>query len=213
MTGRLEAQSSVSKGFVAALIIFVLIMVACVGYLKPELTRYRQMTAAARDTAVSLHVQMKDISAREARDVVERRKFEELEKVGFLGQQNRLQAARLLEKLRIQYRVSGLEYQIEPVQTLSVLRQPENSGVMMSVSKISLSMRGFLDGDLRDFAMAVKRSFPGHITLTAMEMTKLTQLDNELLVKISRGGGTELVGGTVEMQWQVARPAKDDAGL
>lgn len=213
MTGRLEARSSVSKGFVAALVIFALIMVACVGYLRPELTRQKQMTAATRDAAISLNVQMNNISARKARDDAERREFETLERVGFLGQQNRLEAARLLEKLRIQHRISGLEYQIEPVQMLSILRQPENEGVIMSVSKISLSMRGFLDGDLRDFTMAVKRGLPGHITLTAMEMTKLTPLDNELLVEISRGGGTELVGGTAEMQWQVARPAKNDAGL
>ncbi len=213
MTDRMAAQSSLMQGFVAALVVFILIMGACFGYLQPELTSYQQMTAAALDAAVSVNAQMNDIAARRARDDADRRQFEMLEKDGFLGGQSRLNAARILEILRVKHRISGLEYQIEPVQILSVPGQDENKGVAMSSSKISLSMRGFLDNDLRDFTAAVKRSLPGHVTVTAIEMVKLTPLSNELLANISRGGGGELVSGTVELQWQVVHPTKESAGL
>lgn len=213
MTGHITGKSPVRRVFILLLIIFVLIISACVFYLLPELASNRRMTAAADDAATGINAQMNDIAAREARQQADRSKFEMLEKEGFLGPQNRLDAARILEKLRVQHRIAGLEYQIEPVQALSILRQPENTGVVMSISKITLSLRGFLDGDLHDFIEALKRGLPGHVTVTGMEMEKTAPLSDELLADISRGGGSGLVRGAVELQWQVAQPAYENPGL
>ena len=189
MTGNTAAQSSVMQGFAAATVIFALIMWACVGYLRPELANYRQMTNAALDATVSINAQINDLAARKARDDADRREFQMLEKDGFLGEQNRLNAARILERLRVQHRIAGLEYQIDAVDKVTIPGQPENTGVMSS-SKISLNMRGFLDSDMRDFTTAIQRGLPGHVSHRQIEIVKLDPPANDLLALISRGGGT-----------------------
>ena len=205
MTGNTAAQSSLMQGFAAATVIFALIMWVCFGYLRPELANYRQMTNAALDAAVSINAQINDLAARKARDDADRREFQMLEKDGFLGEQNRLNAARILERLRVQHRISGLEYQIGAVDKVTIPGHPENTGIVMSSSKISLNMR--------DFTTAIQRGLPGHVTVTEIEIVKLASPGNDLLALISRGGGTELVSATVELQWQAVQPAKEAAGI
>ncbi|HEX4890149.1 MAG TPA: hypothetical protein VFW37_07255, partial [Alphaproteobacteria bacterium] len=140
-------------------------MTACAGYLQPMLEDTRQVTLSARDAIAGLNVQISDLAARRAREEVERRNFVKLEKDGFLGEQNRLNAARILEQLRIRHRIADLEYQIDAVETIPVLRQADGAGVMLSSSEISLTLNGFLDIDARDFSNAVRHSMPGHISL------------------------------------------------
>lgn len=212
MTGDSSAQSSVTQGFIGALVIFLLIMAACFGYLKPALVTTRQMTAAANDAVITINVQMNDINAHKARDAEDRGKFEALKKQGFVGPQDRLNAARILESLRVKHRISGLEYQIDPVETLSLLRQPENTGEMISVSEISMSMLGFTDGDIRDFINAVARDLPGHVSITEVELEKLSAPDDALLAQIRSGGGKELVRGSLKLLWQAVHINQEDSG-
>lgn len=213
MTGPGTAQSNVPVKFVAALAIFVLISGGCFGYLQPDLDNIRQMTAAANDAAISLQVNINDLGAREARDTVDRNKFAGLEKTGFMGPQNRLHAARILEALRVKHRISGLEYQIDPVEVTSVVKQPANTTERISVSKISMSMRGFRDSDLHKFTAAVKSGLPGYVTVTEVEMEKLLSPDNALLLQIRNGGGRELVRGSVQLLWQAVHLSPQDDGL
>ncbi|MEQ1887781.1 MAG: hypothetical protein ABL951_01220 [Alphaproteobacteria bacterium] len=213
MTDRDSAQAALTRRFMGALAFFALIMAACFGYLAPELENIRQMTAAANDSAASVTIQLNDISARKVRDAADRNLFYALEKDGFVGDQNRLNAARILEKLRVRHHISGLEYQIDPVETISILRQPENTGEKMSVSKISLGMRGFLDRDLRDFTAAVKRGLPGYLTITDIEMEKLETPSDELLMQIGAGKGTELLKGSVQFLWQAVQINPQEDGL
>ena len=101
--------------------------------------------------AVSINVQINDLAARKARDDADHRAFESLEKDGFLGEQNRLNAARILKRLHVRRRIASLEYQIETVDKVTILGQTENTGIVMSSSQISLNMRGFLDSDMHGF--------------------------------------------------------------
>lgn len=212
MTGNIAGQTPVMQKFILVLIIFTLIISACLFYLLPELASYQRMTASADSASAGLNVQINDVAVRKAREDADRSKFEMLEKEGFMSQQDRLNAARILEILRIQHRMTGLEYQIEPVRMVPVLRQPENTGVTMSVSKISLGLRGFLDGDAHDFIKALKRGLPGHVVITELELEKIIPLSDELLAHISSGDGGELVKGSVELQWRSALPDAENSG-
>lgn len=212
MNNRAAAQTALTLRFGATLALFVLIMAVCFGYLAPEVANYQQMTLAADDAAISVTLQLNDISARKIRDDADRKRFGELEKDGFVGTQNRLNAARVLEQLRQRHRISGMEYQIDPAETISIIGPPEGAGEKLTVSEISLSIRGFLDRDLRDFTAAVKRDFPGFITITEVEMEKIETPTNELLSQIRVGQGTELLRGSVKLLWQVLQINQDEEG-
>lgn len=213
MSGGAEAKSAVNPNLIYALIVFGLIMTACAGYLQPMLEDTRQVTLSARDAITGLNVQISDLAARRAREEVERRNFVKLEKDGFLGEQNRLNAARILEQLRIRHRIADLEYQIDAVETIPVLRQADGAGVMLSSSEISLTLNGFLDIDARDFSNAVRHGMPGHISLRQLEIVKLEPPAQELLADIRRGGGRALVRAKMVLQWQVAKISDSAAGL
>jgi hypothetical protein len=212
MNNRAADQTALTLRFGAALTLFVLIMAVCFGYLAPEVANYQQMTLAADDAATNVMLQLNDLSARKIRDDADRKRFDELEKDGFVGPQNRLNAARVLEQLRQRHRISGMEYQIDPAETISIIRQPEGTGEKLTVSEISLSIRGFLDRDLRDFTAAVKRDFPGFITITEVEMEKIETPTSELLSQIRVGQGTELLRGSVKLLWQVLQINQDEGG-
>lgn len=212
MTNRADAQTALTRRFGATLALFMLIMAVCFGYLAPEVDNYQQMTLAANDAATNVSLQLNDLSAGKIRDDADRKRFDELEKDGFVGPQNRLNAARVLEQLRQRHRISGMEYQIDPAETISIIRQPEGTGEKLTVSLLSLSIRGFLDRDLRDFTAAVRRDFPGFITITEVEMKRVQTPTNELLSQIRAGQGTELLHGSVKVLWQVLQINQDEEG-
>jgi len=213
MIDREAAQSALFHKFAAALVCFLAIGAGSYIYLMPELANFQQMKAAANDAVISVNMQLNDLSARQARNRQDRNKYNLLAGRGFIGPQNRLDAARILESLRVQHRISSLEYQIEPVKTVTVLRQPENTGETLNVSNMSLSMRGFLDSDLRNFITALKRDLPGFVTITEVEMEKISTPDTASLSQISQGGGSELVEGSLQILWQAVQDSPQPDGL
>ncbi len=212
MIDREAAQSALVQRFAAALIFFLAISAGCYIYLLPDLASFQQMKTAANDGVISINIQMNDLSARKAREAQDRNKFDLLAGRGFIGPQNRLDAARILESLRVQHRISSLEYQIEPVKTVTILRQSGNSSETLNVSEISLNMRGFLDSDLRNFIAALKRGLPGFVTITEVEMEKISAPDAALLSQISLGGGSELVEGSLKILWQAMQDSPQPDG-
>ena len=212
MMGTGVAPSSLTPGFVAAMLLFSVILGGCLFYLLPELRAFQQQTAAANDASIAIHIQMRALEERKKRDAADRQKFEALEKAGFLGEQNRLNAALTLERLRVRRRIPVLEYQINPVESTIIGQEMESGGVALGVSRVSLTLRGFLDKDMYDFAADLKRELPGYVSINAVEINRLAVPDPRMLAQISRGGGSELVGATMELSWQVVQPAQVDAG-
>lgn len=213
MMDRDAAQSALVHKFAAALICFLAICAVSYIYLMPELANFQQMRAVANDGVISINMQLNDLNARQARNTLDRNKYNLLAGRGFIGPQNRLDAARILETLRVRHRISSLEYQIEPVKPVSVLRPSDNSGEIMNVSEMSLSMRGFLDSDLRNFIAALKRELPGFVTITEVEMKKISSPDAAALSQISLGGGSELVEGSLQILWQAVQDSPQPDGL
>lgn len=92
-------------------------------------------------------------------------------------------------------------------------RQAENSSVIMNKSRISITLHGFLDTDLRDFSDSVRHSLPGHISLREIRIDRLATPTRDQLASISRGGGEDLVRATLVLQWRVTQLPDKAAGL
>lgn len=195
--------------FIAAALIFLAVAAACLGYLLPQLQTLQAMTASTREATRALQLQMRELEALEARHAADRARYAALERGGFLGPQERLDAARALEALRLKHRITGLDYQIAPVAIVNVLRDLEPADVKLADTRIRLSMRGFLDRDLHDFVAGVIRALPGHVAIVEMEVTRLLPPEAQNLAQISRGGGADLVSGTAELSWQAVQPLDD----
>lgn len=196
-----------AQRFALALVAFLAVMGGCFFYLGPQLEQIEQNIRATRDATLSINLQMQQIVAQEARNAADRSIYETLEKDGFLGGQNRLGAAKTFEALRIKHRISALEYEMKPVEKTVLTRPQESVGITLAETKITLSMRGFIDRDMHDFIEAVIRTLPGHVSFDEMEITRLQSPNNALLASISRGGGAELLSGEIELYWRVVNPA------
>jgi hypothetical protein len=213
MSEQPPARSSRTRNLIQVLAVFLLIMAACYGYLRPKLAETQQLTMAAQDATRGIREQINDISARKQRESVDRSRYEALEKTGFLGDQNRLNAARILENMRVRHRVTGMEYQIDAVESIPVTRQQDNAGLIIRNSKIDMTLHGFLDSDMIDFSEAAQRSLPGHVTLKEIFIEKLADPTQDQLMAISRGGGIDLVRATLVLQWRVAQTPAQAAGV
>lgn len=213
MSEQPPSRSSRMRNLIQALAIFVLIMAGCYGYLRPKLSETQNLTLEAQDATRGIREQINDIAARRQRDARDRGRYEALEKSGFLGDQNRLNAARILENLRVRHRVTGMEYQIDAVEAVPVTRQADNASLIIKNSKIAMTLHGFLDSDLLDFSEAAQRSLPGHVSLREIFIEKLADPTQDQLMAISRGGGIDLARAMLVLQWRVAQTPDQAAGV
>lgn len=197
--------------FILALGVFLIILAGVLGYLLPQRSGYRQSAQDAQSTIEDLKVRMREVMAQKERNRADRERYAQLQRRGFLGMQDRLAAARVLEDLRIRHRISSLDYQIDPVSKVSIARPQENNGLELSESKISLNLRGFLDSEVNGFLAGLKRAMPGHLTVRSVQITKLAAPEPQMLARISRGEDAALVSGEVELSWQALQESSSEA--
>ena len=194
MTGSPAAMARMQRQrnrFMLALGVFLVIAAGVSGYLLPQRAGYQQSAQDAQAAIVDLDVR--------TRDLMVQKEYAQLQREGFLGEQDRLTAARILDDLRSRHRISSLDYQIEPVSSVSIPRPQETGGLHLSESKISLNLRGFLDRDLNGFITGMIQDMPGHVTVKSVNITKLAAPDPRLLVRVGRGDDAALVAGAVEL--------------
>lgn len=214
MTGNAAAMARMQKQrtrFILSLGVFIIISAGVFGYLLPQRSFYRQSEQDAQSTIGDLQIRMRDVRAQQERNRTDRERYAQYQREGFLGMQDRLAAARTLEDLRTRYRISSLDYQIDPVSRVSIARPQEDSGLQMSESKISLNLRGFLDRDLNGFVTGLIREMPGHVTVKSVQITKLASPDPQLLLRIGRGEDAALVSGEIELFWRALQNSSADA--
>lgn len=195
----------IAPRFAVAVGLLTVIFAACFFYLRPEIATAQQRIADTNAAIEALQAQIDGLEARIAANLKLRAAYAALEMKGFLGEQNRLPAIRKLEELRHQHRITGLEYQILPAETLELAR-PLQPGVALIGSRIVLNMRGYLDRDLSSFVDAVAQDLPGHIAVVSLEINKLARPDARSLARMRQGKGADLVSGAAALQWRVARP-------
>lgn len=214
MTGNSAAMArmqNLRNRFILALGVFLIISAGIIGYLLPGRTGYRQSAQDAQSAIDDLQIRLREVMAQKERNRADRERYAQLQRQGFLGEQDRLAAARILEDLRIRYRISSLDYQIDPVSRINLARPQEGMGLELGESKIVLNLRGFLDSDLNGFITSLIRDMPGHITVRSVGFSKLEAPGPQMLARISRGEDAALVSGEVELSWQALQDSSAEA--
>ena len=214
MTGNAAAMERIQRRrnrFILTLGAFLTVSAGIFGYLLPQITGYQQSAQNAQSSIDDLEVRMREVMAQKESNEIGRQRYAQYQREGFLGMQNRLAAARILEDLRRRYRISSLDYQIDPVSVVNIARQQDSSELELGESKISLSLRGFLDSDLKGFITGLMQEMPGHITVRSVEISKLASPGPQMLLRISRGEAAALVSGEVEVSWRSLHDSSADA--
>ena len=131
--------------------------------------------------------------------------YEKLLEGGFLEPQDRLEASKLLDRLREAYGLTSISYEIAPERTFD---DPlaRNSGFTVASTTISISMDGLLDTDLIEFVRAVVDELPGQVKLVTLILERSSTPTDESLAILRDGRSVDLVTGEAVLEWRVLRP-------
>lgn len=196
-----RAAGSISPGFAVSAGCFIAIVLACALFLMPEVERLERAIANTGDASFVIKRKLRDLEQQAERIAADRADFATLTDTGIFEPQNRLQAARLLEELRMRHGLSGLEYQILPVKRVTLERSGE-SGIEIVMSDLTLDMRGFLERDILDFLQAIVGELSGDVTINSLEFTRSGEPEAAVLREVRNGTATELVQGQASLSWR-----------
>jgi hypothetical protein len=124
---------------------------------------------------------------------------------GFLDPQDRLEASKLLDRLRKANGLTSISYEIAPEKTFDdpVVR---NSGFTVTSTRITITMEGLLDTDLIEFVRAVVDELPGQVRLVTLILERLSTPTDESLAILRDGRSVDLVTGEAVIEWRTLRP-------
>ena len=128
------------------------------------------------------------------------RRYNEIDEIGFIGQQERLAAAELLETLGRKYNLLDLTFTFEPE-----LVQPYvgESGTEFNLVKTLavVTLGGLADYDLMGFMAEFLQSLGGQVQVNAMVLQKTEDIDDLLLFSLAAGNGSPLFEGSLKITW------------
>jgi len=129
--------------------------------------------------------------------------YERLVKEGFTAPQNRLEAARTMERLGALHKLNTAKYAIAAE---AVLNEPiYRPGDLETVSTtIELTMGAVLERNVVGFMLALQQALPGRVTLTDFRAEKALALSPEAELDDQRAR-QDFVRATATMQWRTVR--------
>lgn len=202
MTWRKTAGQFILPILLAAL--NAVMLVALISFLQPMIDdldlQYNRQQSQARQ------LQAKVRSTQRELDLLADSKatFERLLGDGFLDRQNRLAAAKTLERLRGAYGLAGLQYEIRPEARRGDL-VPAGQDLSVISTEVSITMRGLLDTDLVAFARAVTDELPGQVRLKSLALQRARTPDEDGLQALRDGQWVSFVQGKAVFEWRTLR--------
>lgn len=131
--------------------------------------------------------------------------FAGLQDHGFLDPQDRMGAAKLLERLRDIHGLTSIHYEIAPEQVLDD-RTTRTTGFAIVSTRVTVAMRGLFDADLLEFVQAVVDEFPGQVRPLSISLQKLQAPTEETLSALRKGELVDFVAGELVFEWNTLRP-------
>jgi competence protein ComGC len=182
----------------------VLLLGALLIVLQPIIDDLQVQRDQRRGQVRQLQAQVRDAETELEMLADSRATFEQLLADGLLASQDRLAAARTLERLRGEHRLTSIQYEMEPERTLPQV-VPAGADVTVVSTTISVSMKGLLDTDLVSFAQAVARELPGQVRIQALHLERGLRPQEESLAALRSGQLVSFVVGSAEFEWRTLR--------
>ena len=178
---------------------------AWLGVLAPMTDDFERQKRAVQASNSGLLNQI-DIDEQALADFEENRdQFAGLRDHGFLDPQDRMGAAKLLERLRDIHGLTSIHYEIAPEQVLDD-RATRTTGFAIVSTKVTVKMRGLFDADLLEFVQAVVDEFPGQVRPLSISLQKLQAPTEDTLSALRKGELVDFVAGELVFEWNTLRP-------
>jgi hypothetical protein len=76
------------------------------------------------------------------------------------------------------------------------------------VSPVKVELEALDDVDVFKYIYLVEKFFPGHVTITKIELERKSQITGPVLRSIASGDNPQLVNAKIEMLWRTMIPLK-----
>ncbi|NCC22975.1 MAG: hypothetical protein EOM26_11035 [Alphaproteobacteria bacterium] len=131
--------------------------------------------------------------------------FEELRKVGFFSQQDRLVAKDRIEEIQELSSVLAVRYRIRPaeIETNPLIRKAKH---VVLASPFEITVDALDDSDIYRFIYLLQTSFPGHASFDSVNLKRGAQVDDASLRQILTDRPVALVNGNLKFTWRTILP-------
>lgn len=189
--------------------LFILVLAVAVGVLafasyfvfapKVVSTQSELSTLQAQSSTLQGEVdQMRDSFAQfDKKKVV----FEDISRMGFFNDQNRVLARERFETLQKLSKIISARYEIKAANVLSQ-DIPIETGFVVMESPISITLTALDDIDIYRFIYYLNYGFPGHVTINSLEILREGEITPEILKDIGTGNPPSLITATMELEWR-----------
>ena len=139
---------------------------------------------------------------RETTEIVDQKSFyDDLEKIGFFSDQNRIEARRNIEDIQRISRALRVQYDMKPAEVIPNTIS-EDSGYVFLDTPVSINIDVIDDADLYKFIYWIQASFPGHVSFRKISVKRKLDVNEANLKKISDSNPQPMVSGIVEFRWK-----------
>ncbi len=127
--------------------------------------------------------------------------FEAISKMGFFNDQDRVLARERFDTMQKLSKIISARYEIKAANLL-VDESPPETGFVVMESPITVNLSAVDDIDIYRFIYYLNYSFPGHITINSINMTREAEITPEILKQIGTGNPPEIISAKLELDWR-----------
>ena len=174
-------------------------------YVLPKEKTVTNLQVASQGELATLEADMENIRNEFAQFDKQKEKFDMLQKTGFLSSQDRLDARRRFEDIRVFSKVLSARYTINPA-VFENNESIQKSGNVVMVSPVNVELKALDDVDMYRFLYYLETYFPGHPGIDRIAFKRVTPVNQAVLRQIGSGLPVVLVDGTIDFSWRTIVP-------
>lgn len=175
------------------------------GYLDPQVSELGLRSRSLRTMADNIRNAHSARAEEFERMKLSRSRYKNLLDRGFVSPQDRLGAAKLLEKLREAHGLSSIQYEIAPEKLIDD-RALRKTGYWVVSTRIKVIMRAMFDTNVIDFTQGVVERFPGQVRVLSLTLEQLARPTAETLEALRNGDVVDFVASEMVFEWNTLRP-------
>jgi hypothetical protein len=166
-----------------------------------ELRRTQSMVAAKRNEIERIKDEFVRINQRKLM-------FEDLQKMGFFGDQDRIEIKRRFEAIDVLTDVLRAKYKISEAGTEENEHTEKMNHVILN-TPFYIEVEAIDDLDVFRFIYWIENGFSGHTAITNVKLERVADLDDATLRYIGTDDPKTMVKGSFEFDWRTLIPKED----
>ncbi|MCB1782994.1 MAG: hypothetical protein KDI13_03290 [Alphaproteobacteria bacterium] len=131
--------------------------------------------------------------------------FDALKADGFFNAQGRTIAKDVFKKIQDQSKVISAVATVDP-GTIEENKEAQKSKHKVLVSPVKVKIKAFDDADIYRYIEIMDKTFPGHISIDHLTITRSKDVSAAVLRAIATGVNPELLEADMELSWRTMIP-------